>query len=256
MVTEDEPLSSGLPPGAYGLPLIGETLGWLRDPDAWVRGYLERYGHIFKTSVFGRRVIVMIGPEANQFILQSHRDHFEWSGGYQTFVGGLFPGSLSMSDGEEHDRYRRLLQPEFRGKGVQTHFPLMHERVVAHTEDWAQVGEITAFDGLRRLTFDIVANVLLGPITGDQIRVLSSDFESLSRGVLAPLKWRLPWMAYGRALRARSRLKSWISAAVARARVEPKDDFLGSLIHAQRNGSSSLTDEEISAHVLGLMFDG
>ena len=218
------------PPGSYGLPLLGETLGWLRDPEAWVRGHLRRYGNIFRTSVFGRRVIVMIGPEANRFILLSHRDCFEWSGGYREFVGGLFPGSLSMEDGEAHDKHRRLLQPPFHGKALEGHLSMIQERVDVHTSNWARASEITAFDRLRTLTFDIITRALLGVVSPDELGRFGAAFESLSRGVLAPIKWDLPWSAYGRALRAKRRLEGSIGTAVEQERSNPRGHFLGSLL--------------------------
>ncbi|WP_366557639.1 hypothetical protein [Okeania sp. SIO1I7] len=56
-----------LPPGSFGLPLIGETIDFIRDSNFADRRE-QKYGTIFKTHILGRPTIVMIGPEANRFI--------------------------------------------------------------------------------------------------------------------------------------------------------------------------------------------
>lgn len=43
-VTSDLPL----PPGSYGLPFLGETIAWRRDPLNFLRRRYECYGRIFK----------------------------------------------------------------------------------------------------------------------------------------------------------------------------------------------------------------
>ena len=241
-------VSGSLPPGSYGWPVIGETLAWLRNPEAWARDHLERYGKVFKTSVLGRKVIVMIGPEANRFILWSHRDHFEWAGGYRAFTSGLFPDSLSMEDGEVHKEHRKQLQPTFRGRALEDSFHVIHRQIVEHTGEWARAGEIVAFDRLRRLTFDIVARVLLGVTDQRQMAVLAQDFEALSRGVLSLVKWRIPGTNYGRAHRARERLEDWLSSALERTGAGSDDGFLSSMAR-----SGAFADDVLVSQVLGLL---
>lgn len=41
-----------IPPGTLGLPLIGETLSFLRDAD-FVKKRQEKYGSVFKTNILG-----------------------------------------------------------------------------------------------------------------------------------------------------------------------------------------------------------
>lgn len=54
-----------LPPGRSKLPLIGETLSFLRDLDFATKRY-QRYGSIFRTHLFGRPTvyIVDVSPRA------------------------------------------------------------------------------------------------------------------------------------------------------------------------------------------------
>jgi hypothetical protein len=72
-------------PGSQGLPVIGETIAWRRDPLKFLQRHYSRYGRIFRSNIYDHPEITMLGPQANEFILSSHRDYFEWAGGYDLF---------------------------------------------------------------------------------------------------------------------------------------------------------------------------
>ncbi|KAH0448173.1 hypothetical protein IEQ34_021973 [Dendrobium chrysotoxum] len=61
-----------LPPGSMGLPLIGETLEFMAptssiDMHPFIKIRMQRYGLVFKTSLFGLQVVVSTDPELNYF---------------------------------------------------------------------------------------------------------------------------------------------------------------------------------------------
>jgi len=64
-----------LPPGSMGLPLLGETMSFIRDPH-----FLEKrqnlYGQLFKSHIFGQPTIFLMGAEALQFIFSRESQHF------------------------------------------------------------------------------------------------------------------------------------------------------------------------------------
>ncbi|MFP5273263.1 cytochrome P450 [Coleofasciculus sp.] len=74
MTTTDELKSRPLPPGHFGLPLIGETIQFFRDPD-FAKKRHQKYGSIFKTKLFGRPTVMISGSEANRFVL-THENQY------------------------------------------------------------------------------------------------------------------------------------------------------------------------------------
>jgi hypothetical protein len=54
---------SRLPPGSMGLPLVGETPAFVRNPYRFLEVRRDRYGDVFKSSVTGRRVVFLSGIE-------------------------------------------------------------------------------------------------------------------------------------------------------------------------------------------------
>jgi hypothetical protein len=52
------------PPGRFGLPIIGESIQYLRDPEGFIVQRQQQYGNVFKTHLFGRPTIALIGADA------------------------------------------------------------------------------------------------------------------------------------------------------------------------------------------------
>src|SRR6185312_1793262 len=62
-----------LPPGSMGLPVIGQSLGFLRalrsnTAEQWIQERVERYGPVSKLRLFGTRTVMLTGPAANKFV--------------------------------------------------------------------------------------------------------------------------------------------------------------------------------------------
>ena len=55
-----------LPPGTMGLPVIGETIGFLRDPQ-FARKRQAQYGSLFKTKILGRPTAFFAGQRRMSF---------------------------------------------------------------------------------------------------------------------------------------------------------------------------------------------
>ena len=101
-----------LPPGNLGLPLLGETLAFLRDPLAFAEERQARYGRVYKTGLFGRPTVVFTAPEGIRFLLANEYRYFSvsWPATTARLLG---PGSISVAEGDLHKRQRRLFQRAF-----------------------------------------------------------------------------------------------------------------------------------------------
>src|SRR5512147_378645 len=102
MTSSSSPGSLPFPPGHLGLRLIGETIGFLRDPNFADKRH-KRYGGIFKTSLFGRPTVYLSGAEAVRFVLLNEDQYFatSWPPSTSTLLG---PASLSTQKGSEHQQ--------------------------------------------------------------------------------------------------------------------------------------------------------
>lgn len=62
-----------LPPGSYGLPLIGETISFVRAQTQnktvqWIQDRVNKHGPVFKTSILGSKVAIVTGQAGNRFV--------------------------------------------------------------------------------------------------------------------------------------------------------------------------------------------
>jgi len=55
--------SAPLPPGTMGLPFLGETLAFGQNPFRFLDDRHKRYGDVFKSSLFGRKIVSLAGTE-------------------------------------------------------------------------------------------------------------------------------------------------------------------------------------------------
>lgn len=240
-------MSSPLPPGKKGLPILGETLDLIFDPD-FVKKRYEQYGPIFSSRMLGRSAVFLVGPEAAEFVLSSGMEHFNWRDGWPPTFKLLLGRSLFLQEGEEHRRNRRLMMPAFHGQALARYVDRMEAITQTYLNRWEQLGEFTWFEELKQLTFDIASQIFLGSSPGAETQRLSKLFETLTGGLFGVKL--LP------AIRARDRILDHLTRVIQERRQNPTDDALSLLIQAEDEDGNRLSQEEIRAQAMLLLFAG
>lgn len=242
-----------LPPGSFGLPFIGER-PQLLDLDFLMKQY-ARYGPVFKTQVLGRKVAVFMGPEANRFLLQTGAKYFSWRDGWPPTFKELLGESLFVQDGEEHRQKRKLIMPAFHRQALHNYHETMVSIAQRYTAKWTQRGEFKWLGEFKQFTFEIASTLLAGTAPGAEIEHLSQRFVTLTAGFLTiPLRWR--WTPYGKALAAREELLAYIDRAIEERRANPTADALSLLVQTRDEAGVGLTNEELRAQTLLMLFAG
>jgi retinoid hydroxylase len=243
-----------LPPGKSGLPWIGETISFLTDPD-FASKRRQQHGAIFRTHIIGRPTVVMSGAAANKFILATNFDKFSWRDGWPDNFKELLGASLFLQEGAEHQRNRKLLMPAFHGKALMNYVQTMTEITDRYLTTWEQIGDLTWFPELKKLTFEIASVLLIGSEPGAETTELSRLFTELTNGLFTlPLKWS--YTTYGRALVARYVLLAHIEKVVLERQQQPTQDALGLLVQSQDEEGNRLSVAELKVQALLLLFAG
>ncbi|MBW4659195.1 MAG: cytochrome P450 [Drouetiella hepatica Uher 2000/2452] len=244
-----------LPPGEFGLPVIGETLKFFRDAKFAQKRH-QQYGDVFKTRLLGSPTIFMRGVEANQFVLMNSAC-FEvtWPPSTRALLGPL---SLALQTGDLHQKRRKLLAQAFSPRSLSGYIAAIETITQQYAQRWQQApqGELTWYPELRRYTFDVACKLLVGLDGGSDTR-LGHAFEVWCEGLFSiPLS--LPWTRFGRAQRERNRLLQDLEHLIRQRQQHPSssEDALGLLIQAEDEAGDRLSLEELKDQILLLLFAG
>jgi cytochrome P450 len=251
--TTDNSQNLSLPPGSFGLPLIGETIEFLRDPD-FIEKRQKKYGSIFKTRLFGAASIVIVGAEANRFILTNNQYFaISWPQSTKTLLG---PNSLSLQEGSQHQSRRKLLSYAFQPKALAGYLPGMETITQEYLQKWEKFNTLTWYPELRNYTFDVASTLLIGTETGSQTS-LSNLFKDWCDGLFT-IPISLPWTKFGRALRCRKELLAEIERIVLHRQTEQElgQDALSLMLQARDEEGNGFSLPELKDQVLLLLFAG
>ncbi|ELS00074.1 cytochrome P450 [Gloeocapsa sp. PCC 73106] len=246
--------SPSLPPGNLGLPVIGETLSFLRDSNFSSRR-LEKYGKVFKTSILGKKTVIMTGAKANQFLFKHENKYVQatWPKSTKILLG---PSSLSVQSGEFHTSRRKLLYQAFQPRALESYLPKMEEITRQYFQKWTDLGEFTWYREIRDYTFDIASSLLVGTEGGSQTP-LADLYTEWVKGLFS-LPIPLPWTTFGKSLACRQKLLIYIEEIVKKRASQPNtgNDALGLLLAAKDEEGNNLSLAELKDQVLLLLFAG
>ncbi len=243
-----------LPPGSFGLPLMGDTLNFLRDSQ-FAKKRHQQYGNIFKTSIFGQPTVFMCGQDANLFVLSHENQYFvvSWPASTKALLGPL---SLALQTGADHQNRRKLLYQAFQPRALAGYIEAMEDITQRYLEKWGQMSEFAWYPELRNYTFDVACKLLVGVDSGSETP-LGHYFESFCNGLFSiPLD--LPVTQFGKAKNARKLLLAELEKIIRDRQqgIPGGNDALGLLISARDDEGNSLSVEELKDQVLLLLFAG
>lgn len=243
-----------LPPGSLGLPLIGETISFLRDPDFATKRQ-QKYGNIFKTNLFGSPTIMMVGAEANHYLFSQENQNFaiKWPDSVAILLGSA---SLSTQTGSIHQTRRKLLSQAFQPRALASYLPAMSEISDRYFQKWEKLNQLTWYPELRQYTFDIACKLLVGTDTTNDTH-FTEVFEEWCAGLFT-LPIQLPWTKFGKALTCREKLLAKIEEIILQRQKQGNNhqDALGLLLDSRDEEDNNLSIEEIKDQILTLLFAG
>ena len=150
-----------LPPGSK-LPSIVLTERMRRDPLSVLLAAYEEYGPIFSIRIFHSIIVFMLGPEANRFILVTDRDKFRWRDGSLGDLIPLIGDGLLTTDGEYHDRARRIMLPLFHRERIAAAAGIMTEEAERALDGWRPGDRVDLYDWTRHVAMRVAMRALFG----------------------------------------------------------------------------------------------
>lgn len=229
-------------PRALSLPIVGDTLAFIEDPGAFLAKKTRDLGPVFRIDVFGAPTACFVGPEALEIFLDPRFVVREKAN--PPHVEELFdPRAVPFLDGDAHRRRKGLLLRAFTPDALTSYLPILERVIRRYARRWAELGRFLWVPELSQMGFTIAAALFTGADPDTDDPEIERAFDEVAAGLLsAPI--RLPFTAFGRALRARARLMRVVDAAVdARLEGERRDDLLQRLVDARVDGEKLSRDE-------------
>jgi retinoid hydroxylase len=260
LAASERPVASGTRPaanlpGRSGPPLLGETLAFLNDPVRFVERRQDRYGSTFRTRLFGRSTAVLLGSEANRFVLTRGMQYLRWQDGWPPTFPALLGDALFLQDGEEHRRKRNLLMPAFHAQAIESYLSTIEGLLAAQLTHWEGLERFSFYEQFHRLTFEVSSKLFLGCDLGADGSRLNQLINRWVSGLVA-LPIPLPWTAFGRALSARKELLRYVEKAILDRQRSPRQDALGLLVQFKDEHGQDATIDELKSQALFLVGAG
>lgn len=238
-------------PGETGLPLLGQTLQFVRQPTQMPQRLWREYGTISRGNVLFESAVHLLGPEANQFVLADREGNFSAHQGWQPILGELFPRGLMLRDGTDHRAHRRIMQVAFKRDALAADLAMMRPRIAEGTAAWS--GQLQFYPAIKQLTLDLAAEVFLGVALDDEARRVNKAFIDVVEASTAIMRLPLPGTSYGRGLAGRRYLERFFASRIPDKRNSDSPDLFARLCHAESEEGERFADDEIVDHMIFLM---
>jgi cytochrome P450 len=150
------------PTGPRGLPLVGNLPWFLADKLGFLTSCAARYGDVVKLRI-GEPTYLLTNPADIQHVLLDKALSYSKTPRLTSQRGRRLSGSgMQTSSGSEHLRQRRLLQPLFQRKSVETFYPVMLRKTVGWMDRWSDGGAMDAASEMESLALSTIIGTLFG----------------------------------------------------------------------------------------------
>src|SRR5258708_1177096 len=276
-----------LPPGPKGLPFLGNTLQFRHDQLSFLLQLEQSYGRMATVYIGKTPIVLFFRPEHIRYILTENPRNFtnrEVAGGLifgnmlvLSFLGRSFTDKVTRglndivgdglltTDGDFHQRHRRLLQPAFSKRRVENHADMIVQYTRETVERWQPGAEIDIAHDIQalilRLTMKILVNIdmlnqsiesskIIDDLLGHPIGI----FEGLSN-----LQIDLPFTPHGQHMAAKRKADAFIYNLIDQRLADKRDegDILSILLQPQDTpDDDTMTSQKVGDEFVTLMGAG
>jgi cytochrome P450 family 135 len=264
------PIPRDLVPRGSRLPFPIQTFLIFRYRHRFIPWLHRRYGDVFtvRMAPAGRTLVMLRRPEHIKEVFAG--DPHEFHAGEGNGILGPVMGehSLLLTDGDQHQRARKLLMPAFNGAALRRYQGLVSDIARREAESWTDAGSISALRRMNAVTLEVILQVVFG--VTDEKRL-----ARLRPRVTGTVDIR-PWMLLGWVYPQLQRIRPWRSFTdnmvaldallydeIAERRqvsdLDGRDDVLSRLLQVgvdEAGDSPPLTDHELRDQLVTLLLAG
>ncbi len=252
-------------PFAPGAPVLGKLPEFRRDQLEFLTRMAREYGEIVNFRFLVFNAYLLSKPEYIQQVLVEQADKFEKADLdhkiFDTFLGK----GLINSEGDFHRRQRRLMQPAFHSKRINTYAEVMVNYAEQMTEAWKGQTQVDIHEAMSTLTRRIVLKTLFDTDESPETEQIAASVETLNhlsedsykRGFTFP-DW-LPVPPVRKSRKAVAEVDKLILGIIEQRRKTGGDqgDLLSMLLLAQdEDDGGQMTDHQVRDEAVTLFLAG
>ena len=247
-----------IPRGPFALPLAGNLPWFLRDKVGFLTRSAAAYGDVVKLHM-GEPTYLLTRAEDIQHVLVDNAVNYNKSWRLTSERGKRLSGrGLQTSAGATHLRQRRLLQPEFHRRSIETFLPIVLDRTRRRLSGWNDGQRLDVAAEMESLSLSTIIGVLFGPGHLDpaleEALTVRRRYIEYAYGSLLPYPeaWPLPLV---RRYRAAMR---YIDAVIRREIRQPSSPhgLAARLAAIEHPDGSRMTEDQVRDEILSLTSTG
>ncbi|WCJ20080.1 Cytochrome P450 716B1 [Euphorbia peplus] len=256
-----------LPAGSFGFPVIGESIGFLRarkqdKVEEWLEKRVRKYGPMFKTCLFGSKVVVVTGQAGSRLVFQGGDNGISCKQP-KTIVKILGKKNLFELSGARHKLIRGAIVGFFKPESIQRFVGQM-DSLVQHqlVKELEGKDSVKIVHLMKKISFNVAWSIFFGFPDGEgkDTDVILEDLEIILKGAQAiPVNFPGTWHYNGIKACARIRKRLAQLVEVKKREVElgnenTQDSILSWLVNLRDENGEPLEEEEILDNFFLLMF--
>ncbi|KAL1332805.1 hypothetical protein HN51_061578 [Arachis hypogaea] len=255
---------SSLPPGSMGFPFIGETLQFLipsysLDIHPFITKRIQRFGPIFRTSLFYQPIVISTDPEFNNYLIQQEGKLVElWAGP----VSNLFRqfGESEIFFGNIHKHIRSITLNHIGPERIREKLiPLFEEMIMNTFHQWSTQTSIDLKQSITKMNFQFFAKFFFGydieNLPRNTERISEELFTNFTEG-LKTIPLNISGTNYHKCLEEWKKAIKIVKNILEARRNSPekyRGDFLDQAINDLEK-NKVMNDDQIVLVILGIWF--
>jgi cytochrome P450 len=260
---------SELPPGPSA-PMPVQCAEYIRRPLEMLERCRDRYGEPFTVRLArGAPFVVFSDPESVKRVFTGPPDVLRSGAANEVFKAGLGRRSLSVLDGEEHMRDRKLVLPPFHGERMRSYGALIDAIAEREVAAWPRGRPFPLVKATRRIALEVIVRAVFGVDQDERVGRLTKllarflDATTPAPRVLVLLLVKpdgLLVRSFNRFALTKRRVDAAIYDEIRRRRADPRlaerEDILSLLLQARYENGEPLTDDHLRDELVTLLTAG
>jgi len=258
-------LSSRAVPGPKGHPIFGNVTEYRGNTLGFEKHLAQTYGDVVHVRFVDRHAYLISNPDDIRKVLVEEPEKYYKAPIYQILLTRFLGNGLLTSEGDFWKRQRKLAQPAFHTKRIQSYAETMVNYTQSMLDSWAAGQVHNVNHDMMRLTLSIVVKSLFNTEIGaeaDRIgEALTTVLEATNEGMQSPLFMLPEWIPLPRNMRNKRGVRQLDEIILPiiderRKSNEDKGDLLSMLLLAQDEDGNHMTDKQLRDEVVTLVLAG